>query len=89
MTRRRNIIPSVVINLALPLNVHSRMTLHLYSELEGRVPFAAYQRFLSERIMEYFDSERLDVSELAGLPPGSSVISGPPAAIAALRSILP
>lgn len=55
MARPPSIIRSVKLTTMLPEDIWSRLTLHLYSELEGRVPVGAYQRFLVERIREYFE----------------------------------
>ena len=60
MPRRPNLIPSVMLNTALPLDVHTQLSSFLYSDLEGRVPHGAYQRFLVDLIREYFAGDSLD-----------------------------
>lgn len=52
-----NIIRPVKLTLNLPEDVWTKMTLHLYSPVEGRVPHGAYSRFLSERINEFFTKQ--------------------------------
>lgn len=51
------------LTLHLPEDVRAKLDLHLYSEVEGRIPFGAYQRFLSERINEYFAQKRSYLSD--------------------------
>ena len=88
MSRRPNTIPSVMLNVALPQPVHTRLTLHLFSELEGRVPLGAYQRFLSERIEEFFRRRHLDLAPWAGTDPGTFIVSGDQLTLAVLEQTL-
>lgn len=88
MSRRPNLIPSVQLNLALPLDTHTKLTAHLYSELEGRVPLGAYQRFLVERIREYFHHEHIDLAPWSDVPPGLFTVSGDPLTITHLKKVL-
>lgn len=88
MSRRPNPVPSQQLNLALPFDVHSKLTLHLYSELEQRVPHGAYSRFLVERMRQFFAEEHLDLAPYIGSEPEAFIISGPPQAIAALKKRL-
>ena len=86
MSRRPNPIPSVQLNVALPLDVHTRLSAHLSSELEQRVPFGAYQRFLVELIRERFDGKSLDLAPfLEGVPADTFRVSGTTEAILALK----
>ncbi len=48
--------------LKLPASTRTRLDLFLYSELEQRVPQGAYQNFFLERIREFFESRRLDLT---------------------------
>lgn len=54
MANRPKVMPSVKLNIALPLDSWTLLTSHLYSQAEGRVPKSAYQKFFIERINEYF-----------------------------------
>jgi len=54
MSRRPNVIPSVKLTTHIPLDVMNRLNAHLYSPVEGCVPRGAYQKFLVERINEFF-----------------------------------
>lgn len=48
------LIRPVKLHTSLPEDVHARLMLHLYSPSEGKVPKSAIQRFLVERITEFF-----------------------------------
>lgn len=58
MPRRPNIDPPVKLTLHLPQSVHTRLSLYLYSELEGRVPYGAFNKFFTERTNEFFEKEQ-------------------------------
>lgn len=51
---RPNIVRSVPLTTHLPEDIHARLTLYLFSEVEGRVPKGAYAKFFIERINEFF-----------------------------------
>ena len=51
--RPANIIRPSKLTTTLPEDLRAKLDLHLWSELEQRVPVGAYQRFLVERIVEY------------------------------------
>lgn len=73
--------------MALPGDVGARLDLYLYSEAEQRVPEGAYKNFLSERIMEFFNSGSFDLSHvIPELPPGS-IVKGPKPLIETLNRI--
>lgn len=55
MTKPPKIIRPTKLTLALPEDVRAKLDLHLFSEVEHRVPFGAYQRFFIERIREFFN----------------------------------
>ena len=86
MSRRPNLIPSIMLNVALPQDVHTRLTLYLFSELEGRVPLGAYQRFFTERVREFFQSKQLDLSPYIGGE--APAVSGSPDVIRWLEETL-
>ena len=46
MPRPRKAIPSVEKNICLPRDVVVEVELMLFSELEGKVPFGAWQKYL-------------------------------------------
>lgn len=84
MSRKADITPMTQLELAIPQTWRARLDLHLYSELEGRIPKGAYKMFFLARLAEYFTNRRLDLSRygIAGQ------ISGTPETIAALEAIL-
>lgn len=50
MGRPRKAIPSIEKNISLPRDLVIAVELELYSEVEGKVPFAAWQRYLEDLI---------------------------------------
>lgn len=88
MSRRPDLIPPVKLTTTLPLDVHTQLTAHLYSELEGRVPHGGYQGFFIERIKEFFGQKTLDLSPYTGLAAGLFVVRGDPVTIEILRTHL-
>ena len=50
MPRPRKAIPSVEKNVCLPSDIVAMVDLMLFSELEGRVPFGAWQKYLESLI---------------------------------------
>lgn len=75
MPRKPDVIRPTLLHMSIPEDVRAKLDLYLFSELEGRVPKGAYQRFFTERIQEFFGWRRLDLAPY-GLPPGFFV-SGP------------
>ena len=57
MARPKKVIASIKKNLCLPENLVTRVELELYSELEGKVPFGAWQEFISSLIVKYFNEK--------------------------------
>jgi hypothetical protein len=52
--RPANILRPIKLTTTLPEDVWLRLTAYLHSDLEGRVPVGAYQKFIIERINEFF-----------------------------------
>lgn len=50
MGRPRKAVPSIEKNISLPRDLVVAVELELYSEVEGKVPFAAWQRYLEDLI---------------------------------------
>ena len=88
MSRHPNPVPPKLLNLSLPEDIHATLTLHLYSDLEGRVPHGAYSKFFVERIRSFFSTRELDLAPWANIEEGAAIISGPPETIALLRQLL-
>lgn len=64
MARPKQIIRSVPCNISLPEDLKARIDLHLFSEVEGRVPFGAYREFFSMLIREHFQVETANEREV-------------------------
>lgn len=62
MPKPRNVIPTVEFCLCLPEDLKGWLDLHLYSEMEGRVPLGHYQEFFVRKIREERDWKRLAIS---------------------------
>jgi len=76
--RTPNIQRPVKLTTNLPEDVRVRLDLHLYSEVEGRIPKGAYSTFLIDRIREFFDAARMDLhTYFPHLPEGQYILRGP------------
>lgn len=76
MPRKPAIEPNFELHTTLPARLAARVELLLFSEAEGRVPRGAWQKFLVERLTEYFHHRRVDVGVLINRPPGDVLIEG-------------
>jgi hypothetical protein len=54
--RPAKLIPSERLGLYLPVDMKARIDLHLFSEVEGRVPSGAYSKFFEGLVREFFQS---------------------------------
>lgn len=54
MSRPPLILRPVRLHTTLPEDLHAKLTLHLYSPSEQRVPKGALQKFLIDLIVDYF-----------------------------------
>ena len=85
--RQPDIIRPVKLTTTLPEDIRAQLDIHLFSDLEGRVPKGAYQQFFIERIREFFGSRTLNLADYC--PIGRPVIvRGTPEAIALLDHLL-
>jgi hypothetical protein len=57
MPKNPDIIRPVSLHTTIPEDVWIKMTLYLYSDIEGRVPKGAYREFLTGLIREFFDGK--------------------------------
>lgn len=88
MARKPNLVPPTLLNLSLPADIHARLSLHLYSELEQRVPHGAYSRFIVDRLNEFFRSKQLDLAPYAAVDPGLFIVSASPVTLEVLKKTL-
>jgi threonine synthase len=56
MPRPKQTIPSTFRNIAIPQPLADKLDLHLYSELEERIPTGAYKEFFSNLLVQYFEA---------------------------------
>lgn len=57
MPARRSLIRPVPLMLKLPEDLRARLDLHLWSDLEGRVPKGSYQRLFVKLLTQYFQEQ--------------------------------
>lgn len=57
MPRPLKTIRTVNKNIALPEDLVAQLELHLYSELEGRIPFGAQQEFFTTLLQNFFSQK--------------------------------
>ena len=88
MPKPPNLQRPVKLNTTLPEDVRAKLDLHLWSDLEKRVPHGAYQRFILARIAEYFDSATFDLAPYADTAPGTVVVFGNTDALKVLKKTL-
>lgn len=73
-----------LLHVALNDTLLTQLDLHLYSELESRIPKGAYKAFLEDRLREFFSWRRVPIAHL-GFPEGFFV-AGPPEMLSALEN---
>lgn len=56
MSRPPSILRPVRLHTTIPEDLHAKLTLYLFSESAQRVPKGAYQKFLCDRIVEFFSN---------------------------------
>ncbi len=61
MPRTRAIERTVKLTISLDEGLYAKLALHLWSEVEGRVPVGAWKAFFEARMREFF--ERLERKE--------------------------
>jgi hypothetical protein len=54
MARPRKVMRSIEKTICLPENLVAKVELELFSEVDGKVPFGAWQKFVVARLEEYF-----------------------------------
>ena len=54
MPRPRKVDRSIQKNIGIPESLATRLDLMLYSEVEGRIPVGAYQKFFTQLLQDHF-----------------------------------
>lgn len=88
MPRKPAIEPNRQLEIKLPRDLSVRLDLHLWSDLEERVPRGAYSNLIVPLLREFFERKRLDISLLLSSEPGTHFVYGSEEAIAALQLLL-
>lgn len=88
MGRPKNALESDALLVRLPAEEAAMLRMHLYSDLEGRIPRGAFRDFFAARIREFFKAETLDLSPYFGLPPCSALVRCAPETAALIRTTL-
>lgn len=57
MPRPKKILRSHPNTISIPEDLQAKLELHLYSDLEGRVPFGAKQKFFIQLLTEFFSAQ--------------------------------
>ena len=50
-------IRSIQLNVSLPEDLAAKVKLHLWSELEGKIPHGVQSAFFEQLVREYFDGK--------------------------------
>lgn len=66
--RRPNIIRPIKLTTTFPEDIRAKLDLHLYSPVEHRVPQGAIQKFLVERVQEYFSYREMGKEAQLDIP---------------------
>ncbi len=80
--------PNVPKEISFDAALITRLDLILYSDVEGRVPKGAYQRFFNTLLAQYFEHKTLDLSPYLGTLPGEATVRGAEATIKRLEAAL-
>lgn len=88
MPAPRNAIPTIPLTTGLPEDLMDRLNLHLFSEVEGRVPKGAYKDFFAQRVREFFGTTELDLAPYTNGMPGTHRLRAEPEVVAQLEQLL-
>lgn len=89
MPRHPDILRPTRLETSLPEDLRARLDLHLYSELEGKVPKGAYQKLIIQLLSEALDQESLDLGDWCGMvPKGTYILRSSRANIEQLKLLL-
>lgn len=85
MARAKLIEPKAHLHITICPRLRTQLDAAVWSDLEGRIPAGALQRFVEERLREYFAQTRLD---LQPFHPNGGIVSGLPETIETLQQLL-
>jgi hypothetical protein len=85
MPRPKQITPKVHLHITISADLRKKLDKAVWSELEQRIPAGALQKFIEERLREYFSQEKLDTSQYIL---GGGVVCGESATLEMIRDFL-
>ena len=88
MGRPKLINPTVALNVHLDARLKARMDEVLFSELEERVPFGAYQKFFNLILTQALTFKTLDLAPFLGTDPGTAIVRGETSVVERLKAHL-
>lgn len=83
MPRAKPVSPNVLLKAWITPELLTRLQLHLFSQVEGKIPHGKISEFVSDRLREFFGWKQLDLSPY-GLP-GGYFVKAPAAMIDELK----
>lgn len=86
--RPRSLSPSIDTHLFLPEEIHTQISLALWSDVEGRVPHGQMSAFFVARAREFFGRKPLDLGPYLGQPTGTFVVWAEPGVLEILETKL-
>lgn len=90
MPRKPAVIPPYKLKVSIPEDLMGRLTLDLWSDLEGRVPLGAYSARITQLIRQHFAFKELDLATIIpDLQPGVHFLYGDPAVLELLCRCIP
>lgn len=63
MSRPKQITPKVHLHITLSAELREKLDKAVWSEVEQRIPAGALQKFIEERLREYFSYDKLEVGD--------------------------
>lgn len=86
MPRRKNLIRPAELHATIPSTEKAKLDLALFSPLEGKIPFGAYQAFVVEAIRMKYEWTGMDLSTIwPSVFPAGSLVRGPQELIEQLK----
>jgi hypothetical protein len=70
--RPSSVIRPTRLSTFIPEDLRAKLDLHLFSDVEGRIPVGAYSQFLADRVREFFEVPKetlITMNVFASAPP--------------------
>jgi hypothetical protein len=85
MPRPKLLSPKAHLHITIDGRLREQLDRAVWSEVEGKIPAGALQRFVENRLREYFAQAELDISEYVL---GADVVRGNATSLSALKEYL-